>query len=207
MLYSKSTEAATPICHEADPDANIIVGASFDESLEGIVRVSVVVMESTMSTLRTKAAPGGNRNSTTQLAGRLRNHSRRIADRIEKRNLPLPQAQSPPLRPAAGPQAGQPARPYTEDPRRAAPQPLVPDGRTSPRVYSPRRSSPYPGLPALLRQGSGCERGRHSSAMNGPLLTRLQGSAVMPGLVPGIHVTSSFPRKIGTGLRILVSHA
>ena len=35
-------EAATRIRDEADPDANIIVGATFDESLEGIVRVSVV---------------------------------------------------------------------------------------------------------------------------------------------------------------------
>ena len=35
-------EAATRIRDEADPDANIIVGASFDASLEGIVRVSVV---------------------------------------------------------------------------------------------------------------------------------------------------------------------
>src|SRR5690242_16117821 len=35
-------EAATRIREEADPDANIIVGATFDESLDGIVRVSVV---------------------------------------------------------------------------------------------------------------------------------------------------------------------
>src|SRR5213594_4614305 len=35
-------EAATRIRDEADPDANIIVGATFDESLEGVVRVSVV---------------------------------------------------------------------------------------------------------------------------------------------------------------------
>jgi cell division protein FtsZ len=35
-------EAATRIREEVDGDANIIVGATFDESLEGIVRVSVV---------------------------------------------------------------------------------------------------------------------------------------------------------------------
>src|SRR5205814_5313622 len=35
-------EAATRIRGEVDQDANIIVGATFDESLEGIVRVSVV---------------------------------------------------------------------------------------------------------------------------------------------------------------------
>src|SRR5258705_4301255 len=35
-------EAATRIREEVDSDANIIVGATFDESLDGIVRVSVV---------------------------------------------------------------------------------------------------------------------------------------------------------------------
>jgi cell division protein FtsZ len=35
-------EAATRIREEVDSDANIIVGATFDESLDGIIRVSVV---------------------------------------------------------------------------------------------------------------------------------------------------------------------
>lgn len=35
-------EAATRIREEVDPEANIILGATFDESLEGIMRVSVV---------------------------------------------------------------------------------------------------------------------------------------------------------------------
>ena len=35
-------EAATRIREEVDPDANIIVGATFDDSLDGIIRVSVV---------------------------------------------------------------------------------------------------------------------------------------------------------------------
>ncbi|MEP9351748.1 cell division protein FtsZ [Xanthobacter sp. KR7-225] len=35
-------EAATRIREEVDPDANIILGATFDENLEGIIRVSVV---------------------------------------------------------------------------------------------------------------------------------------------------------------------
>ena len=42
LMLFEVDEAATRIRDEADPDANIIVGASFDESLEGIVRVSVV---------------------------------------------------------------------------------------------------------------------------------------------------------------------
>ncbi|ESR27325.1 cell division protein FtsZ [Lutibaculum baratangense] len=35
-------EAATRIREEVDPEANIILGATFDESLEGVIRVSVV---------------------------------------------------------------------------------------------------------------------------------------------------------------------
>jgi cell division protein FtsZ len=35
-------EAATRIREEVDPDANIILGATFDETLDGVVRVSVV---------------------------------------------------------------------------------------------------------------------------------------------------------------------
>ena len=35
-------EAATRIREEVDQDANIIVGATFDESLDGVIRVSVV---------------------------------------------------------------------------------------------------------------------------------------------------------------------
>ncbi|PDT42473.1 MULTISPECIES: cell division protein FtsZ [Sinorhizobium] len=35
-------EAATRIREEVDPDANIILGATFDEDLEGLIRVSVV---------------------------------------------------------------------------------------------------------------------------------------------------------------------
>ena len=39
MTLFEVDEAATRISEEVDPDANIIVGATFDESLEGIIRV------------------------------------------------------------------------------------------------------------------------------------------------------------------------
>jgi cell division protein FtsZ len=42
LLLYEVDEAATRIREEVDSDANIIVGATFDESLDGIVRVSVV---------------------------------------------------------------------------------------------------------------------------------------------------------------------
>jgi cell division protein FtsZ len=42
MTLFEVDEAATRIREEVDPDANIILGATFDESLDGIIRVSVV---------------------------------------------------------------------------------------------------------------------------------------------------------------------
>ena len=42
MTLFEVDEAATRIREEVDADANIILGATFDESLEGIIRVSVV---------------------------------------------------------------------------------------------------------------------------------------------------------------------
>ncbi|MEW6254756.1 MAG: cell division protein FtsZ [Pseudomonadota bacterium] len=42
MTLFEVDEAATRIREEVDPDANIILGATFDHSLDGIIRVSVV---------------------------------------------------------------------------------------------------------------------------------------------------------------------
>src|SRR5688572_9360835 len=42
MTLFELDEAATRIREEVDPDANIILGATFDEELEGLIRVSVV---------------------------------------------------------------------------------------------------------------------------------------------------------------------
>ena len=50
-------EAATRIREEVDPEANIILGATFDESLEGIMRVSVVATGLAAEALKGKNAP------------------------------------------------------------------------------------------------------------------------------------------------------
>jgi cell division protein FtsZ len=50
-------EAATRIREEVDQDANIIVGATFDEALEGIIRVSVVATGIDQASLRPLTAP------------------------------------------------------------------------------------------------------------------------------------------------------
>ena len=75
-------EAATRIREEVDPDANIIVGATFDEGLEGIIRVSVVATG--IDAVAIQRSPAHAENALKELAGKLRNDSRRIADRIER---------------------------------------------------------------------------------------------------------------------------
>ncbi len=129
LMLFEVDEAATRIREEADQDANIIVGASFDESLEGIVRVSVVAtgIDNLGPARQTQPAEG----SLTELAGRLRSDSRRIADRIE-RNAPPARLESPPLRPAARQPEVRSAKALSEYARQAAPQGLDPYGRASP---------------------------------------------------------------------------
>jgi cell division protein FtsZ len=107
-------EAATRIREEADPDANIIVGATFDASLEGIVRVSVVAtgIDNLDAARQTQPAEG----SFTDLAGRLSNDRRRIADRTE-RSAPPPQfATPPPLHTTARHPEPRPAKAQGRDP-------------------------------------------------------------------------------------------
>ena len=77
LMLFEVDEAATRIREEVDADANIIVGATFDDSLEGIVRVSVVAtgIDNLGATRQTQPA-----HSLTELAGRLRNDSRCSGD-------------------------------------------------------------------------------------------------------------------------------
>ena len=144
LMLFEVDEAATRIREEVDEDANIIVGATFDESLEGIVRVSVVAtgIDNLGATRQTQPA-----DTLTELAARLRNDNRRIAERIE-RSAPLPQLRSPALRPAARHPEGLPAKPV--------PELCAPRGSAGPRPVRPplgcaqfdRASrSRYPGLP------------------------------------------------------------
>jgi cell division protein FtsZ len=125
MLFEVD-EAATRIREEADPDANIIVGASFDESLEGIVRVSVVATG--IDNLGPARLTQPAESSLTELAGRLPNDSSRIADQIERSTSP-PELESLSLRPTAHPE-GRPATPISEYAYHAAPQDLEPFGRS-----------------------------------------------------------------------------
>src|ERR1700752_4451218 len=88
-------EAATRIREEVDQDANIIVGATFDESLDGLIRVSVVatgieqaniMRNSASAALATPVAtPSGvPENRLADLTARLRADNARLAERAAK---------------------------------------------------------------------------------------------------------------------------
>jgi len=76
-------EAATRIREEVDQDANIIVGATFDESLDGIIRVSVVATGIDQALAQRGPAVAAAESRIAEVAQRLRADNRRIAERIE----------------------------------------------------------------------------------------------------------------------------
>src|SRR5436189_728864 len=87
-------EAATRIREEVDQDANIIVGATFDETLDGIIRVSVVAtgIEQAQIARNAAAAPAVATtavastpdNRLADLTARLRADNQRMAERAQK---------------------------------------------------------------------------------------------------------------------------
>jgi cell division protein FtsZ len=83
-------EAATRIREEVDQDANIIVGATFDESLEGIIRVAVVATGIDQAASgRPAAAP---ETRLAEIAHKLRVDQQRLTERVERAESPRPAA-------------------------------------------------------------------------------------------------------------------
>jgi cell division protein FtsZ len=108
-------EAATRIREEVDQDANIIVGATFDETLDGVIRVSVVAtgIEQALIARNGAAPPAVVTNATAStpdsrladLTARLRADNQRLAERAQKLEAPVPQAAPAAAQaPAAAPQ-------------------------------------------------------------------------------------------------------
>ena len=105
-------EAATRIREEVDQDANIIVGATFDETLDGVIRVSVVATgieqalisrnaASPAAPVTHAAAPAANPDTRlADLTARLRADNQRIAERAQKQEAsgPAPSASAAPQR-------------------------------------------------------------------------------------------------------------
>jgi cell division protein FtsZ len=102
-------EAATRIREEVDQEANIIVGATFDEGLDGIIRVSVVATGIDQAIMA--AQPNASIDSRlAELTQKLRANTQRLNDRHEApppaaahAEAPPPAARSHPVKPAAPP--------------------------------------------------------------------------------------------------------
>src|SRR6201999_2924840 len=108
-------EAATRIREEVDQDANIIVGATFDEALDGVIRVSVVATGiETNGMVRTATIPaaapapvvaGQPENRLADLTARLRADNARLAERAAKLEA-QPAVAAPAPAPAIAPPRG-----------------------------------------------------------------------------------------------------
>jgi cell division protein FtsZ len=89
-------EAATRIREEVDQDANIIVGATFDENLDGVIRVSVVATGIEQALISRNASapaapvtnavasPATPDTRLADLTARLRADNQRLAERAQK---------------------------------------------------------------------------------------------------------------------------
>jgi cell division protein FtsZ len=93
-------EAATRIREEVDQDANIIVGATFDESLDGMIRVSVVATGIDQALAQRAGAPAAE-SRLADLAQRIRGDNQRMAERIERAEPVRPAAAASALKPNA----------------------------------------------------------------------------------------------------------
>jgi cell division protein FtsZ len=112
-------EAATRIREEVDQDANIIVGATFDEALDGLIRVSVVAtgIEHAQIAARGMSAPpapatpaptpapnAAPENRLADLTARLRADNQRLAERAAKLEAQAPAATAQAVAPQRHPQ-------------------------------------------------------------------------------------------------------
>jgi cell division protein FtsZ len=93
-------EAATRIREEVDQDANIIVGATFDESLDGMIRVSVVATGIDQALAQRAPLPAAE-SRIAEVAQRLRVDSQRGPERVERPEPVRPAAAAPAAPPAS----------------------------------------------------------------------------------------------------------
>jgi cell division protein FtsZ len=115
LLLYEVDEAATRIREEVDVDANIIVGATFDESLDGVIRVSVVatgvdeaMAARALTPTQQVAAVANHESRIAELTQRLRADSQRMQERLAAQTH-SPAAAAPPPPPAPAPSVAETA--------------------------------------------------------------------------------------------------
>lgn len=138
MKLYEVDEAATRIREEVDSEANIIVGATFDESLEGIVRVSVVATGIDKPISQVEPENDETEARIAQVAERLKAEAR-LRGQAAPRPAQAPQAQ---FQPAPVPAQPEPRMvPVIETQR---PMPIVEDVRIEPAQPRAVMAAPIP---------------------------------------------------------------
>ncbi|RWI28085.1 cell division protein FtsZ [Mesorhizobium sp.] len=139
-------EAATRIREEVDQEANIILGATFDEDLEGVIRVSVVATGIDKSAAEIAAAPIAIRTAPPKPV------SRPAAPVAESRPVPVQQGGYEPR--AADPvaEAIQLAEANAAAMARPAPAPQAEDFRPQSKIFQAPPAQPQPMLQPVVQQ-------------------------------------------------------
>jgi cell division protein FtsZ len=156
LLLYEVDEAATRIREEVDHDANIIVGATFDESLDGVIRVSVVatgvddvIAARALTPTQQVAAVANHESRIAELTQRLRADSQRMQERIAAQTQHAPVPAAPPPAPSVAETAATAAvaaaledvtiRPIPPKPTLFEPaaKPAAPAEPTMPKVFIP----------------------------------------------------------------------
>jgi cell division protein FtsZ len=139
-------EAATRIREEVDQEANIILGATFDEDLEGVIRVSVVATGIDKSAAEIAAAPIAIRTAPPKQV------SRPAAPVTESRPAPVQQGGYEPR--AADPvaEAIQLAEANAAAMARPAPASQAEDFRPQSKIFQAPPAQPQPMLQPMVQQ-------------------------------------------------------
>jgi len=140
MKLFEVDEAATRIREEVDQDANIILGATFDEELEGVIRVSVVATGIDKSAAEIAAAPV-----------QIRQQPKPVARPAEARAAAPQAAAAPVQQPAAREHAEPASDPVAEAIRAAEAAPLEMQPRAA-DDFRPQSKLFTPGQPQPVRQ-------------------------------------------------------
>ncbi len=191
-------EAASRIRQEVDEDANIILGATFDSSLEGVVRVSVVAtgIDMPSSALEDGVATEARfAEAAERLRAQVATPSRQPASIapvvVESAPQPAPQSYQPEPRSAPSPAAYQPAEhptqssAYYAEPQQTAPAPVSAHG-----VYI----EPVPARPAYAAAEPALEQPQqHAHEQGGPYIPP---AAEQPQRAARMPQIEDFPRPI-----------
>ena len=171
-------EAATRIREEVDSDANIILGATFDESLDGIIRVSVVAT-GIEPALISADSPNNPEIAQTE---------QRIAEVAERLRSEARARASAALSPASTHQPVQQQAAHQPAPRMSAPEPLLAPNAgpramlSEPVAPEPMRAEPTPAM-------------HHHDVV----LTQAPARAAVPAYEPPARVQAHEPAPVASG--------